>query len=111
MNKFFKDHAIGSVMSAMMLLCLAVFGYTFQETVSLRARVCSVEQNCASNRARQDALKESLNQHTKQMRERMDQMSKTLDTRLTDIRGMIQTLINVLAVEETTASAAQHAGG
>lgn len=110
MNQFIKDHAVGSLLAALMLLCLSVFGYTFQETISLRARVWDLEQQSAGQQAEQDALKESLEQRTDQIGKQIESLSKSMDNRLLDIRDMVKTLINVLSDSDMPSGTA-HAGG
>lgn len=103
--KFITDHFMGVILTALMMICLGVFGYTFSETIEMRSRVNALERWTATQEAKTEAMKAALDQRTSEIERSMDTMSKTLDARLNDIRNMVQTLIDVLKDEP------QRAGG
>lgn len=103
--RFITNHFVSVIFTALMLICLAVFGYTFSETMEMRGRVNALERWTATQEAKTEALKTALDQRTAEIERSMDKMSKTLDVRLQDIRDMVQTLIDVLKDEP------QRAGG
>lgn len=105
LKQFITDHFVSVIFTMLMMICLAVFGYTFSETVEMRGRVHALERWSARQEAETVALKAALDQRTDGIEQRMETMSKTLDARLEDIRDMVQTLIDVLKDEP------QRAGG
>lgn len=99
LKRFIADHLVGVMFTALMLICLGVFSYTFSETMEMRSRITALERWTATQEAKTEALKAALDRRTEEIERSMDKMSDNLDTRLKDIRGMIQTLIDVLKDE------------